>query len=86
MTKDFTYILLSKEILKYTLVEAVGSDQPFISTSKLDKWQMMIPSDIEEQKKIGDYFRNLDHLITLHQRKYEELQKIKKFMLQNMFI
>lgn len=84
--KDFTYILLSKEILKYTLVEAVGSDQPFISTSKLDKWQMMIPSDIEEQKKIGDYFRNLDHLITLHQRKYEELQKNKKFMLQNMLI
>ncbi len=40
----------------------------------------------EEQKKIGDYFRNLDHLITLHQKKCEELQKIKKFMLQNMFV
>jgi len=40
----------------------------------------------EEQKKISDYFDQLDHLITLHQRKYEELQKIKKFMLQNMFI
>ena len=40
----------------------------------------------DEQKKIGDYFRSLDHLITLHQRKYEELQKVKKFMLQNMFV
>ena len=40
----------------------------------------------EEQKKIGDYFRNLDHLITLHQKKCEELQKIKKFMLQNMLV
>ena len=39
-----------------------------------------------EQNKIVDYFYNIDHLITLHQRKYEELQKIKKFMLQNMFI
>ena len=67
--KNFSYVLLSQEILKHTLVEAVGSDQPFISTSKLDKWQMMIPSNIEEQKKIGNYFRNLDHLITLHQRK-----------------
>lgn len=41
---------------------------------------------IEEQKNISKYFFQLDHLITLHQRKCEELQKIKKFMLQNMFI
>ena len=34
----------------------------------------------------GVFFNHLDNLITLHQRKYEELQKIKKFMLQNMFI
>ena len=67
--RDFSYVLLSQEILKHTLVEAVGSDQPFISTSKLDKWQMMIPKDIEEQHKIGEYFSNLDNLITLHQRK-----------------
>ena len=40
----------------------------------------------DEQKKIGDYFRILDYLITLHQRKCDELQNIKKFMLQNMFI
>lgn len=40
----------------------------------------------EEQRKIGIYFEKLDNLITLHQRKCEELQKIKKFMLQNMFI
>ena len=39
----------------------------------------------DEQKKIGDYFRNLDHLITLHQRKCDEIKEIKKFMLQNMF-
>lgn len=83
--KDFTYVLLSQEILKHTLVEAVGSDQPFISTSKLDGWKMMMPSDMEEQVKIGEYFQNLDHLITLHQHKCEELQNIKKFMLQNMF-
>ena len=56
------------------------------STSKLDKWQMMIPSDIEEQKKIGDYFRNLDHLITLHQRKLEKIKELKKGLLQQMFV
>ena len=48
--------------------------------------ELMIPQDIEEQKKIGKYFEELERLITLHQRKCEELKNIKKFMLQNMFV
>ena len=40
----------------------------------------------DEQKQIGGYFERLDHLITLHQHKCEELRKIKKYMLQNMFV
>lgn len=84
--KDFSYILLSQEILKHTLVEAVGSDQPFISTSKLDKWKIMMPMNIEEQEKIGVYFSNLDHIITLHQRELEKLKKIKLSMLEKMFV
>ena len=40
----------------------------------------------EEQKRIGDYLDTLDHLITLHQRKLEKLQTIKKFMLGKMFV
>lgn len=83
--KDFTYVLLSQEILKHTLVEAVGSDQPFISTSKLDKWQMMMPDDIEEQQLIGTYFLSLDNLITLHQRKCDMLKNLKASMLTKMF-
>lgn len=39
-----------------------------------------------EQEKIGQYFLSLDHLITLHQRKLNQLQTMKKFMLQNLFI
>lgn len=39
----------------------------------------------EEQQAIGDYFDHLDHLITLHQRKCDELKEVKRFMLQNMF-
>lgn len=83
--KDFSYILLSQEILKHTLVEAVGSDQPFISTSKLDKWKIMMPMNIEEQEKIGVYFSNLDHIITLHQRKCDQMNELKKYMLTKMF-
>ena len=41
---------------------------------------------VSEQQKIGDYFRNLDFLITLHQRKLETLQKMKKSLLQKMFV
>lgn len=40
---------------------------------------------IEEQTKIAEYFKSLDYLITLHQRKCDELKEVKKFMLQNMF-
>ena len=40
----------------------------------------------EEQKMIGDYFRRLDSLVTLHQRKLEKLKKIKKAMLEKMFV
>ena len=48
---------------------------------------MEIPAPkIDEQIKIGTYFDNLDHLITLHQRQCDELKKMKKYMLQNMFI
>ena len=57
-----------------------------ISKSAMKNTKIVYPKSVEEQGKIGTYFRNLDSLITLHQRKYEELQKIKKFMLQNMFI
>jgi len=46
---------------------------------------IMVPSE-EEQKKIGEYFRHLDLLITLHQRKCDGLRKIKKFMLRNMCV
>ena len=48
--------------------------------------KLKIPQDIEEQKKIGKYFEELERLITLHQKKCDELRNIKKFMLQNMFI
>ena len=47
--------------------------------------KLMIPQDVEEQKKIGKYFTMLEALITLHQRKCEETQKLKKYMLQKMF-
>ena len=43
-------------------------------------------TSLSEQRKIGDYLELLDHIITLHQHKCEQLQNMKKFMLQNMFV
>lgn len=47
--------------------------------------RLFIPRTINEQKQIGSLFSKLDHLITLHQRKCENLKKLKKFMLQKLF-
>lgn len=47
---------------------------------------LTIPSNENEQKNIGEYFRRLDRLITLHQSKLEKLQKIKKALLERMFV
>ncbi len=56
-----------------------------ISKSAMQDTDIVYPKSMEEQGKIGDYFQSLDNLITLHQRKCDELKKFKKYMLQNMF-
>ena len=57
-----------------------------ISKYAMQDTDIVYPKSIEEQAMIGSYFQSLDHLITLHQRKCDELKKMKKYMLQNMFI
>ncbi|MBP3239985.1 MAG: restriction endonuclease subunit S [Oribacterium sp.] len=57
-----------------------------ISKSALQDTDMILPKSIDEQIKIGEYFSNLDNLITLHQRKLEKLKVIKNSMLDNMFV
>ena len=64
--------------------QATNSANKNISQSVLENLELAIPSK-SEQQKIGAYFSNLDHLITLHQRKYEKLLKMKKSMLEKMF-
>lgn len=85
LEKRFAVQLLEQDKAKI-LSDKNGSTMVHITKSGMEQKEVLLPSCVEEQAKIGAYFENLDHLITLHQRKYEELQKIKKFMLQNMFI
>ena len=86
MEENFTYQLLSKEVLTFTRREAVGSDQPFITTTKLNKWDLCLPVKDEERRMIGNLLDNINNIITLHQRKLERLQEVKKGLLQKMFV
>ena len=56
-----------------------------ISKSAMQDTDIVYPKSVEEQGKIGDYFRSLDHLITLYQRELEKLKNIKKTLLEKMF-
>ena len=69
-----------------TLVRKGAKNTMNVSEEEWLSGNIMVAPTYEEQHRIGIYFSNLDHLITLHQRKCDELQNIKKFMLQNMFI
>ena len=72
--------------IKYFESTQIGGGQKNSGAGILNEMPVTLPSTIEEEKKIADYFIQLDHLITLHQKKCDELRNIKKFMLQNMFI
>ena len=61
-----------------------GNTIKHILASDMQDYVVDVPS-FDEQEIIGDYFLNLDHLITLHQRKYERLLNVKKSMLKKMF-
>ena len=69
----------------HPLVNKGAKNDMKVSDENALKGPVIFPR-IEEQKMISQYFSNLDHLITLHQRKCDELKKMKKYMLQNMFI
>ena len=79
------YMLRSDNVRKNIVFLAQGISRYNISKNKMMEISVSLPN-LEEQQKIGEYFRNLDTLITLHQRKLETLQKMKKALLQKMFV
>ena len=79
---EFLYQLLIRFDIKRL---SFGTGQPLVKASELKRLELMMPTDMEEQMRIGVYFKNLDHLITLHQCKCDEIKEMKKYMLQNMF-
>ena len=78
------YMLRSENVRKNIVFLAQGISRYNISKNKMMEISVPLPM-LDEQQKIGEYFRNLDNLITLHQRKCEKLKRIKKSMLRKMF-
>lgn len=69
--------------LEVFMKQTTRSQVPILTQRNL---QISYPINKVEQERIGEFLSNLDHLITLHQRKCEKLKELKKFMLQNMFV
>ena len=61
-----------------------GGGREGLNFQQIGKMEFVFPT-LDEQKQIGNYFNNIDHLITLHQRKCEQTKTLKKYMLQKMF-
>ena len=82
---DAYFLLTESEIWSNIMkrMAAAGTMQ-IVNKTEFSELTTMVPK-LEEQKKIGQYFHTIGHLITLHQRKCETLQKLKKSMLQKMF-
>ncbi|MEK5288889.1 restriction endonuclease subunit S [Streptococcus sp. FSL R7-0212] len=64
----------------------VAGAQPNVSSKEIDSFEFMIPKLIQEQQKIGSFFKQLDDTIALHQRKLDLLKEQKKGFLQKMFV
>ena len=77
------FLKISYQVIKW-LIE--GSTVKHLYNDNILRSEIVMPVSQIEQAKIAEFFEELDHLITLHQREYEKLQELKKFMLQNMFV
>ena len=69
-----------REFSRYAILQKQGGSRTYMYLNKLRNLYLTVPTAIEEQKKISEYFTNLDHLITLHQRISLYFFKINTFV------
>ncbi|MCK6240930.1 restriction endonuclease subunit S [Lactiplantibacillus plantarum] len=86
ITQDFLYVeLQTSEFYKYSVSVSMRTGMPKINRDELNQFRYLAPKNIEEQQKIGVFFKQLDSTITLHQRKLAKLKKLKQGYLQKLF-
>ncbi len=78
-------LVQTESFVKKVLDSCTGTSYPAINSNDLATLEILYAPNISEQQKIGQYLAKLDNLITLHQRKFDQLKTAKKFFLQNMF-
>lgn len=78
------HLLKSPIFTKYIKLENAGGTQKFLGLSQIRNFECLIPNEAE-QVLLGDFFIAVDNLITLHQRKYDQVVNFKKAMLEKMF-
>ena len=83
-----SYFIFSRsaELKQYGEIAGAGSTFVEVSGKQMSEMELMMPLTLNEQQAIGSYFRRLDQLLSLHQRKLEKLRQIKKSMLERMFV
>ena len=83
---QFIYTMLNApEIRDKIIKQSQGNTQIYVNWTTVSQTDYLVPQ-LSEQRRIGEYFSNLDNLITLHQRKCDTLKELKKGMLQKMFV
>ena len=80
------YVFFTDAFREEMLKKSSMTTRALTSGTVIKNMIFRFPKSKEEQHKIAEYLTTLDYLITLHQRKRDELVKIKKYMLQNMFV
>ena len=82
----FVYSLIQSNHYQKVANDTSGTKMPRSDWKKVSSTEFQIPSSLEEQKKIGSFFKKLDDTIALHQRKLDLLKEQKKGFLQKMFV
>lgn len=85
MDKNFLYWLIQTPQYDNAANQSSGTKMPRADWKLVSNTDFYVPISNEEQAKIAGLFEKINTLITLHQRKCEQLKELKKFMLQNMF-
>ena len=81
---DFMYQTIQRDFLKYIILNKTDSAVPHLSLNDIREFPIRVPN-LEEQKKIGEYFSNLDNLIAFQQKELDGYKELKKGLLQQMF-
>jgi type I restriction enzyme S subunit len=85
LNSNYLYRIIQTKQFDEIANQSVGTKMPRADWKLVSKATFLNPASFNEQRLIGKFFKDIDSLLTLHQRKYEKLLNIKKSMLEKMF-